>query len=47
MKNLEQTVEKVELKEVVKPNVETPIYQGLRLVEEMAFAGPTSIKYWM
>jgi len=26
---------------------ETPLYEGLTLLEERPYTGPTSIKYWM
>jgi len=49
METLELTLEKVQLKtEEAKPLlVERPLYEGLKKVEDKAYAGPTSIKYWM
>ena len=49
MENLERTLEEVELRtEEVRPLLaEKPLYEGLRKVEESAYMGPTSIKYWM
>jgi len=49
MENLERTLEKIELRtEEAKPLlVEKSLYEGLRKVEDRAYAGPTSIRFWM
>ena len=49
LKKIERTLEKIELRtEEAKPLlVEKSLYEGLRKVEDRAYAGPTSIKYWM
>jgi len=48
MENLEKTLERFEpKKEETKDIVEKPIYEGLRLIEDKEYQGPTSIKYWM
>ena len=48
MENLEQSLEKVELKRDKEESPEEkPFYKGLRLMDEKFYAGPTSIKYWM
>lgn len=47
MEKLEKILEKIEpIREEAKLLV-GPIYQGLRLVEDKAYEGPTSIRYWM
>ena len=49
METLERTLEKVEIRtEEARPLLaEKPLYEGLRKVEDKAYAGGTSIKYWM
>lgn len=50
MGTLEKTLEEVTpRKEEAKPYLATekPLYEGLRKVEDKAFTGRTSIKYWM
>lgn len=49
MENLEKTLEKVTPRaEEARPLfVEKPLYEGLKKVEDRAYAGGTSIKYWM
>ena len=46
---LERTLEKVESRreETRVPAVERAIYEGFKLIEEKAYQGPTSIRYWM
>lgn len=46
---LETTLEKIEPRiEETKPLFEEKtLYEGLRKVGDAAYAGPTSIKYWM
>ena len=49
MENLEKTLRKVKLKvEKTKPlPAEKPLYRGLKKIEDKAYEGPTSLKYWM
>ena len=50
METLEKTLEGVTpRKEEARPCLVTdkPLYEGLQKVEDKAYAGPTSIKYWM
>jgi hypothetical protein len=49
MENLQQKVSEVPIaKEKVEARTENkPLYEGLSLVENVSYAGGTSIKYWM
>jgi hypothetical protein len=48
MEKLEVTLKKVELKgKDSRPLRDKSLYKGLRLVEDVAYDGGTSIKYWM
>ncbi len=57
MVNLEETIKSVEPKrektrstEILSPiHIERPIpvYEGFKLIEDKAYSGGTSIKYWM
>lgn len=49
MENLQQKVSEIpQTGEMAEARVETkPLYEGLSLVENVRYAGGTSVKYWM
>ena len=44
MEKLEEALKEVEARKEQNPGT---IYQGLKLIEEKPYQGPTSIMYWM
>lgn len=47
MEKLEKITELISGKTDRSDINETPLYEGLTLIEERPYNGPTSIKYWM
>ena len=51
MEKLEKTLQKVSVnhaeKTTLKKEENLPLYDGLQLVEDKPYKGPTSVMYWM